>query len=152
MLYEQLNLFSVCFIKIEHIHSHRLKGMIPLLFYCVKHIHRQFKTYLKLWNIHFKQIEKLSRLLGKTLPWYSFKTILYCMLWISQFVWYYLFWYVMFSLCCMVSWCCIVFLKPVKWKVYKTLFWGIWAIVLHPFYQFSQPFPEQINAKQKLLF
>jgi hypothetical protein len=24
-----------------------LKGRIPLLFYCVKHIHRQFKTYLK---------------------------------------------------------------------------------------------------------
>jgi hypothetical protein len=25
-----------------------LKGRIPLLFYCVKHIHGQFKTYLKL--------------------------------------------------------------------------------------------------------
>ena len=24
------------------------KGRIPLLFYCVKHIHRQFKTYLKI--------------------------------------------------------------------------------------------------------
>ena len=24
-----------------------LKGRIPLLFYCVKHIHGQFKTYLK---------------------------------------------------------------------------------------------------------
>jgi hypothetical protein len=35
-----------------------LKGRIPLLFYCVKHIHRQFKTYLKLRNIHFKQIAK----------------------------------------------------------------------------------------------
>jgi hypothetical protein len=33
-----------------------LKGRIPLLFYCVKHIHGQFKTYLKLRNIHFKQI------------------------------------------------------------------------------------------------
>jgi hypothetical protein len=31
-----------------------LKGRIPLLFYCVKHIHRQFKTYLKLRNIRFK--------------------------------------------------------------------------------------------------
>jgi hypothetical protein len=27
-----------------------LKGRIPLLFYCVKHIHGQFKTYLKLRN------------------------------------------------------------------------------------------------------
>jgi hypothetical protein len=35
-----------------------LKGRIPLLFYCVKHIHGQFKTYLKLRNIHFKQISK----------------------------------------------------------------------------------------------
>jgi hypothetical protein len=35
-----------------------LKGRIPLLFYCVKHIHGQFKTYLKLRNIHFKQIAK----------------------------------------------------------------------------------------------
>jgi hypothetical protein len=31
-----------------------LKGRIPLLLDCVKHIHRQFKTYLKLRNIHFK--------------------------------------------------------------------------------------------------
>jgi predicted membrane protein len=30
----------------------------PLPFYCVKHIHGQFKTYLKLRNIHFKQIAK----------------------------------------------------------------------------------------------
>ena len=38
-----------------------LKGRIPLLFSdCVKHIHGQFKTYLKLRNIRFKQIEKLS--------------------------------------------------------------------------------------------
>jgi hypothetical protein len=45
-----------------------LKGRIPLLFYCVKHIHGQFKAYLKLRNIHFKQIpKKPSRLLGKTL-------------------------------------------------------------------------------------
>ena len=27
-----------------------LKGRISLLFYCVKHIHGQFKTYLKLRN------------------------------------------------------------------------------------------------------
>jgi hypothetical protein len=32
-----------------------LKGRILLLFYCVKHIHGQFKTYLKLRNIHFEQ-------------------------------------------------------------------------------------------------
>jgi hypothetical protein len=35
-----------------------LKSRIPLLFYCVKHIHGQFKTYLKLRNIHFGQIAK----------------------------------------------------------------------------------------------
>jgi hypothetical protein len=45
-----------------------LKGRIPLLFHCLKHIHEQFKTYLKLRNIHFEEIEKLSRLLGKTVP------------------------------------------------------------------------------------
>jgi hypothetical protein len=44
-----------------------LKGRILLLFYCVKHIYGQFKTYLKLRNIHFQQIAKTSRLLGKTL-------------------------------------------------------------------------------------
>ena len=33
-----------------------LNGRIPSLFYCVKYIHGQFKTYLKLRNIHFKQI------------------------------------------------------------------------------------------------
>jgi hypothetical protein len=33
-----------------------LKGRIPLLFYYVKHIYGQFKTDLKLRNIHFKQI------------------------------------------------------------------------------------------------
>jgi hypothetical protein len=35
-----------------------LKGRISLLYYCVKHMHGQFKTYLKLWNIRFKQIAK----------------------------------------------------------------------------------------------
>ena len=30
-----------------------LKGRIPLLFYCVKHIHEQFKTYLKYRNLKF---------------------------------------------------------------------------------------------------
>jgi hypothetical protein len=44
-----------------------LKGMIPLLFYCVKHIHRQCKTYLKLQNINFKQIEKTISTVGKKL-------------------------------------------------------------------------------------
>jgi hypothetical protein len=34
-----------------------LKGRIPL-FYCAKHNHGQFKTYLKLRNIRFKQILK----------------------------------------------------------------------------------------------
>jgi hypothetical protein len=31
-----------------------LKGRISLSFHCVKHIHGQFKTYLKLRNIRFK--------------------------------------------------------------------------------------------------
>jgi hypothetical protein len=35
-----------------------LKRRIPSLFYCVKHIQGQFKTYLKLRNIHSKQIAK----------------------------------------------------------------------------------------------
>ena len=44
-----------------------LKGRIPLLFYCVKHIHGQFKTYLKLRNIHFEQIAKTIPTVGKNL-------------------------------------------------------------------------------------
>jgi hypothetical protein len=51
-----------------------LKGRIPLLFYCVKHIHRQFKTYLlKLRNIHFKQIAKTIQTFGKNLAVIFFK-------------------------------------------------------------------------------
>ena len=50
-----------------------LKGRIPLLFYCVKHIHRQFKTYLKLRNIHFKQIAKTIPTFGKNLAVIFFK-------------------------------------------------------------------------------
>jgi hypothetical protein len=37
-------------------------------------------------------------------------------------------------------------------SILKLIFRGIRAIVLLPLYQFSQPFPEQINAKQKLFF
>jgi hypothetical protein len=44
-----------------------LKGRIPLLFYCVKHIHGQFKPYLKLRNIHFKQIAKTIPTVGQNL-------------------------------------------------------------------------------------
>ena len=44
-----------------------LKGRIPLLFYCVKHIHEQFKTYLKLRNFHFKQIAKTIPTVEKNL-------------------------------------------------------------------------------------
>jgi hypothetical protein len=50
-----------------------LKGRIPLLFYCVKHIHGQFKTYLKLRNIHFKQIAKTIPTFGKNLAVIFFK-------------------------------------------------------------------------------
>ena len=50
-----------------------LKGRIPLLFYCVKHIHGQFKTYLKLRNINFKQIAKTIPTFGKNLAVIFFK-------------------------------------------------------------------------------
>jgi hypothetical protein len=50
-----------------------LKGRIPLLFYCVKHIHGQFKTSLKLRNIHFKQIAKTIPTFGKNLAVILFK-------------------------------------------------------------------------------
>jgi hypothetical protein len=56
-----------------------LKGRISLLFYCVKHIHGQFKTYLKLRNIRFKQIAKTSPTVGKSRD-ILFKTILFCIL------------------------------------------------------------------------
>jgi hypothetical protein len=36
----------------------KLKARIYLLFYCVKHVRRQFKTDLKLGNIRFKQLAK----------------------------------------------------------------------------------------------
>jgi hypothetical protein len=45
-----------------------LKGRIPLLFYCAKHIHGQFKTYLKPEFLFSNKQQKVSRLLGKTLP------------------------------------------------------------------------------------
>jgi hypothetical protein len=44
-----------------------LKSRIPLLFYCDKYIHEQFKTYLKLRNIHLKQIAKTIPTVGKNL-------------------------------------------------------------------------------------
>jgi hypothetical protein len=67
--------------------------------------------------------QKPSRLLGKTLPWYSLKSILFCMLYISQFVRYYFFWYFMFSLCCMVFWplYCVFETCKVKSVISKTL-------------------------------
>jgi hypothetical protein len=45
-----------------------LKGRIPLLFYCVKHIHGQYKTYL-----NFKQIAKTIPTFGKNLAVIFFK-------------------------------------------------------------------------------
>ena len=42
--------------KIVPENEKNLKGRISLLYYCVKHIHGQFKTYLKLRNNRFKQI------------------------------------------------------------------------------------------------
>ena len=56
-----------------------LKGRISLLFYCVKHIHVQFKTYLKLRNIRFKQLAKTIPTVGKSCD-ILFKTILFCIL------------------------------------------------------------------------
>jgi hypothetical protein len=56
-----------------------LKGRISLLFYCVKHIHGQFKTYLKLRNTRFKQLAKTIPTVGKSCD-ILFKTILFCIL------------------------------------------------------------------------
>jgi predicted oxidoreductase (fatty acid repression mutant protein) len=56
-----------------------LKGRISLLFYCVKHIHGQFKTYLKSRNIRFKQLAKTIPTVGKSRD-ILFKTILFCIL------------------------------------------------------------------------
>jgi hypothetical protein len=47
---------------------------------------------------------------------------------------------------------CVFETCKVKSVLIKTLFRGIRAIVYFPLYQFSQQFPEQMNAKQKLLF
>jgi hypothetical protein len=59
----------------------KLKDRIPLLFYCVKLIHGQFKTYLKLRNIRFKQIAKTIPTFGKkTLAVIFFKIHVICML------------------------------------------------------------------------
>jgi hypothetical protein len=56
-----------------------LKGRISLLFYCGKHIHGQFKTYLKLQNIRLKQLAKTIPTVGKSRD-ILFKTILFCIL------------------------------------------------------------------------
>jgi hypothetical protein len=48
-----------------------LKGRISLLFYCVNHIHGQFKILFKTpkWrNIHFKQIAKTIPTVGQIKP------------------------------------------------------------------------------------
>jgi hypothetical protein len=62
-----------------------LKGRIPLLFYCVKHIHGQFKTYLKPEFLFSNKWQKVSpgKTMGKTLPWYSFKSILFYILYLD---------------------------------------------------------------------
>ena len=57
----------------------KLKARIYLLFYCVKHVHGQFKTYLKLRNILFKQLAKIIPAVGKSRA-ILFKTILFCIL------------------------------------------------------------------------
>jgi hypothetical protein len=56
-----------------------LKGRISFLFYCVKHIHGQFKTYLKLRNIRFKQLAKTIPAVGKSRA-ILFEAILFCIL------------------------------------------------------------------------
>jgi hypothetical protein len=53
-----------------------LKGRISLLYYCVKHIYGQFKTYSKLRNIRFKQIAETIPTVGKSRD-ILFKTILF---------------------------------------------------------------------------
>ena len=66
-----------------------LKGRILLLFYFVKHIHGQFKTYLKLRNfkvyssVYFKQTAKTIPTVGKSRHILFYKTILLCILKIS---------------------------------------------------------------------
>ena len=57
----------------------KLKARIYLLFYCVKHVHGQFKTYLKLRNILLKQLAKTIPAVGKSRA-ILFKTILFCIL------------------------------------------------------------------------
>jgi hypothetical protein len=57
----------------------KLKARIYLLFYCVKHVHGKFKTYLKLRNILFKQLPKTIPAVGKSRV-ILFKTILFCIL------------------------------------------------------------------------
>jgi hypothetical protein len=55
--------------------------------------------------------------------------------------------------CCMVSCRCIVFFETCKVKsVLKLYFEAVEQLFYIPLYQFSQPFPEQMNAKQKLFF
>jgi hypothetical protein len=94
-----------------------LKGRIPLLFYCVKHIHGQFKTYLlKLRNIHFKQIAKTIPTFGKNLAVIFFKIhfILYAIDFPIRYD------TIAFDMSCFIhcaEWCsdrCIVFSKLVK--------------------------------------
>jgi hypothetical protein len=100
-----------------------LKGRISLLYYCVKHIHGQFKTYLKLRNIRFKQIwnskNNISRLLGKAVIFFLNNFVLYpinisiCTILFLLICRVFIVLYGVLSL-----YCTIVFLKLVKWKVY----------------------------------
>jgi hypothetical protein len=70
---------------------------------------------------------------------------------LNLYIGYYFFWYVMFSLFCMAFWPLYCVFETCKVKsVIKTLFRTIQFYI--SFYQISQPFPEEIIAKQKQFF
>jgi hypothetical protein len=127
---------------------------MSLLYYCVKHIYGQFKTYLKLRNIRLKQIAKTIPTVGKSRD-ILFKTILFC---IDKYLNLYdtISFDVVFSLCCTVAWGCIVLLtycvfETCKVKsVLKLLYFERYSFTFH----FTKFFSHFLNkfAKEKLFF
>jgi hypothetical protein len=103
-----------------------LKGRIPLLFYCVKDIHGQFKPYLKLQNFHFKQIAKTIPILLNPFCFVSYRfpnlydTISFDMSCFHCAVLYGV----------LTAVICIVFSK-VKWKVLLILYFECHSFTFH---------------------
>jgi hypothetical protein len=113
----------------------KLKGRIPLLFYSVKHIHGQFKTYLKLKTgvFVFKQIAKSIPTVQWEKPCRDILLNPFCFVSYRFLNLYDTIYFDMSCFHCSVwrSDRCIVFSKLVKWKVLLKLYFERYSFTFH---------------------